>query len=65
VTGGPLNILRINALVLALSEYALCIAFLLDNLMSVEDTKGAAKESAKYGQSAIRNITDLTGNISL
>lgn len=65
MTGGPLNILRLYALVLSLSEYALCISFLLDNLMSVKDTKGAAKESAKDGLSAIRNITDLTGNIFL
>ena len=60
-----MNILRLHALVLALSEYALCIAFLLDNLMSATDTKGAAKESAKDGLSAIGNIMVITGNISL
>jgi hypothetical protein len=59
------NILRLHALVLDLSEYALCVAFLLDNLMSVKDTKDAAKESAKDGLSTIRNIMAITGNISL
>jgi len=59
------NILRLHTLVLALSEYALCIAFLLDTLMRVKDTKGAAKESSKDGLSAIRHIMAITGNISL
>jgi hypothetical protein len=59
------NILRLHALVLALSENALCIDFLLNNLMSIKDTQGAAKESAKDGLSAIRNIMAITGNNSL
>jgi hypothetical protein len=31
--------------------------------MSVKDTKGAAKERAKDGLSAVRNIMAITGNI--
>lgn len=60
-----MNFLKLHALVMAFSEYAHCVAFLLNNLMSVKDTLGAAKESAKDGLSALRNIMAITGNISL
>lgn len=55
-----MNFLKLHTLVMAFSEYAHCIAFLLNNLMSAKDTLGAAEESSKDGLSAIRNIMVIT-----